>query len=205
MKLLRVLQERVFQRIGETEDREFQGKIVAATHRDLDVELAEGRFRHDFYYRLCADVIHTPSLRDQLRDTPGELESLVLILARRIVGEDEADALTVDVVHWIERNLAPDYAWPGNVRELEQCVRSILVRQEYRPVRAAATTGASAGMSAPVLRGEASAEEVLREYCTRVYFQVGSYEEAARRLDLDRRTVKAKIDPELLERLQSRS
>ena len=60
-------------------------------------------------------------------------------------------------------------------------------------------------MSGPVLRGEASAEEVLREYCTRVYFQVGSYEEAARRLDLDRRTVKAKIDPELLERLQSRS
>ena len=57
VKLLRVLQSRTFQRIGETKPRRFEGKVIAATNRDLDEEIGAGRFRSDLYYRLCADVV----------------------------------------------------------------------------------------------------------------------------------------------------
>src|SRR6266536_1572236 len=86
VKLLRVLQTRTFQRVGDTQERRFQGKIVAATNRDLAAEMAAGRFRPDLYYRLCADVIETPSLAAILRDAPGELPALLRFLAARIAG-----------------------------------------------------------------------------------------------------------------------
>ncbi|MCZ6664310.1 MAG: sigma-54 factor interaction domain-containing protein, partial [Gammaproteobacteria bacterium] len=84
VKLLRVLQSRRFQRLGETTDREFHGKIIAATNRDLSSAMRGGEFREDFYYRLCADVIRTPSLREQLAEAPDDLGNLILFIARRI-------------------------------------------------------------------------------------------------------------------------
>src|SRR5262249_61527665 len=66
-KLLRVLQNRTFSRVGDTAIRRFKGKLIAATNRDLAVEIEARRFREDFYYRLCADVIETPPLAPQLR------------------------------------------------------------------------------------------------------------------------------------------
>jgi hypothetical protein len=201
VKLLRVLQSRILQRIGETQERSFQGKIIAATNRDLEAKIESGQFRRDFYYRLCADVVETPSLREQLADQPEELRSLVLILARRIAGEEEGESLAEDVVAWIEANLPHDYPWLGNVRELEQCARNVLVRQEYRPLSVSRKSGDP--LVEALGRGELSADELLRYYCTRVYLQAGSYEEAARRLSLDRRTVKARVDPELLAKWSS--
>ena len=99
--------------------------------------------------------------------------------------------------------LPDDYAWPGNVRELEQCVRSVLVQGTYVPPRRfdVGPTDTGDGIARALLAGEASAEDLLREYTTRVYARVGSYEAAARVLGLDRRTVKAKLDPELLAEL----
>ena len=81
VKLLRVLQSRGFQRMGETSDREFHGKIIAATNRDLAAAMRGGQFREDFYYRLCADVIHTPSLREQLAEAPDDLPAILDALA----------------------------------------------------------------------------------------------------------------------------
>src|SRR5262249_17192229 len=92
-KLLRGLQRRQFQRLGETEDREFVGKTVAATNCDLAAEMRAGRFREDFYYRLCADHITTPSLREQLAEAPDDLYSLLVFIARKEIGDDEAEAL----------------------------------------------------------------------------------------------------------------
>jgi transcriptional regulator with GAF, ATPase, and Fis domain len=198
VKLLRVLQSRRFQRVGETREREFTGKIIAATNRDLVEERSAGRFRSDLYYRLCADVIRTPTLREQLADSPEDLAHLVELLCTRIVGEAETATLRREVLSWIEKALGASYTWPGNVRELEQCVRNVLVRGEYHPE----PVRSSGDLGSELERGELSAEDLLRRYCTLVYARTGSYEEAARRLGLDRRTVKAKVDLELLARMR---
>jgi DNA-binding NtrC family response regulator len=194
VKLLRVLQERTFQRLGETVPRRFDGKIIAATNRDLAAEIAAGRFRADFYYRLCADVIRTPSLAEQLRDAPGELSSLVLFLVRRVVGEQDSGELAAEVELWIRTHLGPDYEWPGNVRELEQCVRNVMVRGEYRPLPSPRSAGAPGGsLEASVSDARLTADELLDAYCALVHARTGSFVEAARRLGLDRRTVRARV------------
>src|SRR5262249_2233744 len=72
VKLLRVLQTRTFQRLGDTRDRRFHGKIIAATNRELATEMAAGRFRKDLYYRLCSDIVVTPALQEHLRPPPGD-------------------------------------------------------------------------------------------------------------------------------------
>ncbi len=206
VKLLRVLQNRTFQRIGETTERRFEGKIVAATNRDLERGIEDGSFREDLYYRLCANVIEMPTLREQIAADDGAFEQLVQVIAVRIAGsEDEGDGLAKEVLAFVRGGLSADYAWPGNVRELEQCVRSVLVQGSYAPPRRGhlAVDGAASGISPTLLAGEASADALLRDYTTRVYAKVGSYEAAARVLGLDRRTVKAKIDPELLEELRA--
>lgn len=182
VKLLRVLQTRAFQRIGETTTRHFAGKIVAATNRDLATAI-----RRDFYYRLCADVVTTPSLAEQLAGNRDELRHLVLYIARNVAGESEADDVTTDVLRLIDHRLGPSYAWPGNFRELEQCVRSVIVRGDYVPA-----ASPPPAMSSPE-DGTMTEEELLRWYTSLVYAQTGSYLEVARRLGIDRRTVRARL------------
>jgi transcriptional regulator with PAS, ATPase and Fis domain len=202
VKLLRVLQNRTFQRLGETEERTFAGRVIAATNRNLDVEMQQGRFREDFYYRLCSDVVRTPSLAQQLADYPDDLGNLVLFLARR-VARDAAEPLAEEVTAWIEANLGRDYSWPGNFRELEQCLRNIMIRNTYCPAANVAQSPVRAPaeeLTTKLQSAKLTADQLLRRYCTLVYAQTGSYEQAARRLKLDRRTVKSKVDPELLDR-----
>ena len=191
VKLLRILQSRTFQRLGETKDRSFSGKIIAATNRDLADGLREGRLREDFYYRICSDIVTTPGLREQLADEPGDLGNLVLFIARRIVGP-EAERVTEEVVGWIDEHLGRDYPWAGNIRELEQCVCNVLIRGSYEPP-CSRPRGAGDALADDVRAGRLTADELLRRYCTLVYEQCDSYEGAARRLGLDRRTVKAKV------------
>ena len=197
VKLLRILQTRTFQRLGETQDRAFLGKVVAATNRNVADELKAGRFREDFYYRICSDIITTPSLRAQLADAPGDLGNLVLFIAGRIVGA-EADAVTEEVVSWIDEHLGREYPWPGNIRELEQCVCNVLIRRSYEPLHPE-PRDVEAELAEEMTAGRLTADELLRRYCTMVYVQCGAYEAAARRLGLDRRTVKTRVDAGLLE------
>ena len=142
----------------------------------------------DFYYRLCSDIITTPSLAEQLRESPDELPNLILFLARRLVGDGEADALADEVRAWIEEHLGPTYPWPGNVRELEQCVRNVFIRREYRPPTVC--DGHPEGQLAAALRaGQLTADQLLARYCALVYAETRNYQETARHLGLDRRTV----------------
>ena len=183
VKLLRVLQTRSFQRLGDTTTRHFAGKIIAATNRDL---AATGEFRRDFYYRLCSDVITTPSLREQLGENDDELRHLVLHVATTVAGAEEAETIAADVMRVIAKRLGPDYPWSGNFRELEQCVRSVVVRGDYSPSPVAPREPVA-------LDGSMSEEELLRWYTNLVYKQTGSYQEVARRLGIDRRTVSARL------------
>jgi DNA-binding NtrC family response regulator len=191
-KMLRVVQLRAFARVGETQTRQFHGKLVAATNRDLAEDMRTGRFREDLYYRLCSDLIQTTPLREQLADAPEDLHNLVLFVAERIAG-DEAGELAREVEHWIETRLGSNYPWPGNIRELEQCVRNCLVRGEYHPAQRQRPESGVAAWLADAERGALSADELLNHYCRWVYRQAGTYEKTAERIGLDRRTVKRRI------------
>ena len=191
VKLLRVIETRTFHAVGETAGRQFCGKLVAATNRDLAAAIGAGRFREDLYYRLCSDQIATPSLAEQLAGSPRVLYELIVYMARRVAGS-EGDELAGEVTAWIDTHLGPDYPWPGNYRELEQCVRNVLIRKDYRPSPGGARD-ASQQLADELRAGRLPAEELLTRYCRLVYERTGSYEETARRLGLDRRTVRRKI------------
>ncbi len=118
VKLLRVLQERVLDRVGGTAEIPVNIRVVAATHRDLRAEVESGRFRDDLYYRLAVIPIPVPPLRDR----PGDALMLARLFARKHSKRD----LVFDpsLSEAIER-----HTWPGNVRELENAVqRLVLVR-----------------------------------------------------------------------------
>ena len=112
-------------------------------------------------------------------------------MSRKVAGA-EAEELAGEVIAWIGENLEPDYPWPGNYRELEQCVKNVLIRRDYRPSRADAEDPVEQ-FAQDFRAGRLTAEQLLSRYCTVVYRQTGSYEETARRLQLDRRTVKSKV------------
>ena len=192
VKLLRVLQDRAFQRVGESRPRRFAGKIIAATNRDLPTEMEAGRFRRDLFYRLSGDLLRTPTLREQVAGDSAELARLAAFVARRVIGKDDdaaCDALTAETLEVVARDLGGDYAWPGNFRELEQCVRNVLVRRRY----AAAADPRIDDFPAAVAAGTLSADELLARYVARVWRSAGSYEAAARRLKMDRRTVRSRV------------
>ncbi|HZU29342.1 MAG TPA: sigma 54-interacting transcriptional regulator [Bryobacteraceae bacterium] len=191
VKLLRVIETRRFSPVGDTALRVFRGKLIAATNRNLPEEIQARRFRDDLYYRLCADLIRTPSLSEQIRESPEVLHEIVFYMVRRTVG-DEAERCLPEVEAWMEKHLPRDYSWPGNYRELEQCVRNIVIRRSYQPIPD--QSAANDPFLARFRAGELKADEVLSYYAALVYRHAGSYEEAARRLGLDRRTVKAKVE-----------
>ena len=191
VKLLRVIETRSFHPVGSTASKAFRGKLIAATNRDLAARSAAGEFREDLYYRLCSDQIVTPSLAQQIADSPAALEELIVYMTRKVAGA-EAESLAGDVRRWIEKNLPRDYSWPGNYRELEQCVKNVLIRHDYRPLNAPARTAAD-DLSKALEEGRLTADQLLSRYCTLIYKRTGSYEETARRLGLDRRTVKSKV------------
>ena len=135
--------------------------------------------------------------------------------SRRLAGLVAPEALGVllqvtrawvaaEVLEVVRTSLGADYPWPGNIRELAQCVRNVLVRIEYRPPAAPERDRAGLkGFLASIEEGALTAEAALSGYATIVYARCGTYEEAARRLGLDRRTVKARIDAQLLTRLRT--
>jgi transcriptional regulator with PAS, ATPase and Fis domain len=166
--------------------------------------MRRGRFRADLYYRLCSDMIVAPSLEQRLLDTPEDLQHLVSFIAARLLGEQEAAGLTSEVQQWIERQLDPAYAWPGNVRELEQCVRNIMVRRSYDPSRAGPQAAIEA-LAGAVCAGTLTAEDLMRHYCSLVYARTGNYQETARRLGLDHRTIKSRIDESLVQQFRGQA
>jgi transcriptional regulator of acetoin/glycerol metabolism len=88
------------------------------------------------YYRLCADRIATPTLRERIEAEPNELELMVTVLSERIAGPEHGAALAGEVLDWIARELGRDYGWPGNVRELElssACAMSWCASATARP------------------------------------------------------------------------
>ena len=187
IKLLQVLQERTFTPVGGREKKRFSGRVIAATNRQLDALRREGRFRDDFFYRLCSDVIEVPTLRRRIAESPAELEQLVRLLVARVTG-GAAPELAALVLEALERSLPRGYPWPGNVRELEQAVRRVLLTGSYAAQSAGATLSEEAALVEKLRAGTLGAEELLARYCGMLHRRLGSYAEVARVTGLDPRT-----------------
>jgi DNA-binding NtrC family response regulator len=193
-KLLRVLVERRIRPVGSDHEVAFDARVVAATHRDLQAEVEEGRFREDLFFRLEVLTVEVPPLRARGSD--------LLLLAQRFV-ERAARSSGRTVVGLTsaaaERLLA--YSWPGNVRELENAMERAVALTSYdrivvedlpariRNYRRSDVLVASQDPSELV-----SLEEVERRYILRVLESVGGNKTlAARILGLDRRTLYRKL------------
>jgi sigma-54 specific flagellar transcriptional regulator A len=129
VKILRVLQERTFERVGSNESRNSNVRIIAATHRDLEEAIKQGEFREDLYYRLNVFPIVTPPLRERVEDIP----LLVNELVRRIEHEKRGSVrLSPAAIYALCQ-----YTWPGNVRELANLVERLAILHPYGVVDAA--------------------------------------------------------------------
>jgi transcriptional regulator with GAF, ATPase, and Fis domain len=128
-KLLRVLQERSFERVGSSETIDVDVRVLATTNRDLKREVAEGRFREDLYYRLAVVPVEVPPLRDRQEDVPQLIEHFLQRCAERL--DRTPAALDSGAMDLLVR-----YPWPGNVRELENVVTRASVLQGDTPMTA---------------------------------------------------------------------
>jgi sigma-54 dependent transcriptional regulator, flagellar regulatory protein len=150
VKLLRVLQERSYERVGSNATLSCNVRIIAATHRNLEDSIARGTFREDLYYRLNVFPIETPALRDRLVDLPDLIAELARTLAPK---GGQPLRLAPDALAALAR-----YPWPGNVRELSNLVERLAVLHPNGVVRAADLPQRYAGGTAAAARtAEASA------------------------------------------------
>jgi DNA-binding NtrC family response regulator len=145
--LLRVLQERTFERVGGTTPIRANVRILCATHRDLRAMVERGEFRQDLYFRLSGIVLHVPPLRARL----GDLPLLVHHLLRRIADErgEEAKGITPEALALLAR-----HRWPGNVRELENALRAASLFAEGSAIEATDLTEHVEALRPLASRGE---------------------------------------------------
>jgi len=123
VKLLRVLQEEVVRRLGDTKDVKVDVRIVAATHRDLAEEAKAGRFREDLYYRINVLSLAIPPLRERREDVP-------ILLEHFMVKQNQRLGTDVRGFSNEAKKILLEYGWPGNVRELENTVERAMVLAE---------------------------------------------------------------------------
>jgi formate hydrogenlyase transcriptional activator len=119
-KLLRVLQEQEFERLGSGRTHHVDVRLVAATNRDLAAMVAQGEFRSDLYYRLNVFPILLPPLRSRREDVPALVEQFVNVFSRRM--RKQIDYVSPDTMAALQ-----SYAWPGNVRELENMIERAVI------------------------------------------------------------------------------
>lgn len=120
VKLLRVLQEREVERVGDSSRRKIDIRIVTATHQDLYARVREGHFREDLYYRLKVFPIHLPTLRERREDIPFLADHFIQRMNRKT-------GKTVARISPAAMRIFMDYPWPGNVRELENAIEHAFV------------------------------------------------------------------------------
>jgi DNA-binding NtrC family response regulator len=190
--LLRVLQERRFFRVGGTTEIQVDVRVIAATHRELEAEVREGRFRDDLFYRLNVINVRIPPLRERREDVPllaqEFLDRLSHELGREVSGiSDEALRLLMD------------HDWPGNVRELENaveralvsCKSGVLAAEDFAFLRPAAAFPGGPGLALPA---GLTLQEIEKQYIAATLQRTqGNIKAAADALGIDRSTLYEKI------------
>ena len=212
-KLLRVLEDREFERVGGGKTLRMSARVIAATHRDLQEEVGTGWFRADLYFRLCVLPIRVPPLRERLQDLPVLVDHILEEL-----GERRGRAVVLPAPGFLVPMLA--YTWPGNVRELIHVLERLLVRCPENamtaehvagvlgdapgflgvrgalregPVEGPATTRAFEGPSAAETPLEGREEEA-RRIAGALLASGGNVARAARRLQMPRSTLRYRVE-----------
>jgi two-component system, NtrC family, response regulator AlgB len=183
-KLLRLLQERCYERVGETKTRASDVRILAATNRNLEAEIAAGRFREDLFYRLNVIELTVPPLRERVDDILPLAEHLLRFFVRengkQIAGFSEA-----------AREAIRCYPWPGNVRELRNAIERAVILSSGPLV-------GPEGLPAQILRGDRfptlppgsmTLEQIEAEHIRRVLSTTETIDEAASKLGIDPSTL----------------
>jgi two-component system, NtrC family, response regulator AlgB len=183
-QLLRFLQEKAFERVGESRTRHADVRIVSATNRDLEADVRQGRFREDLLYRLNVVEVGVPALRQRRED--------ILPLARRLL------RFFAGTLHRPGLEFSPEaeallegYPWPGNVRELRNAVEraAIVWPADLLAPAAFPERIAAAETAAPLVGGPFTLEQIEREHVLRVLASSPTLEEAARILGIDASTL----------------
>jgi DNA-binding NtrC family response regulator len=188
-KLLRVLEQKEIQRVGGTRPLRVDVRVIAATNRDLALEVSRGRFREDLYYRLSVVHLHVPPLRERKEDLP-----LLAIEFLRQLGMDASAHLTAETFRELER-----HDWPGNVRELRNTLVRAVTLMEPPKIEAERPDVAPderigeklLDLSVPLPEGRAKlVAEYERAYLGKLLTECnGNISEVARRAQLDRMSV----------------
>jgi DNA-binding NtrC family response regulator len=196
VKLLRVIQEGEIRRVGSNQTRQMDVRIVAASNRDVEEEVAAGRFRNDLFYRLNAVSIVLPPLRERREDIPPLAQSF----ARRIYSLSPRVSFSTEAVELLEQ-----YHWPGNIRELENAVvraaamcdgtiRAQDLPERIRNSREPEEVKDAAPVEDPEMEEWPSLSEVEHRYVERVLGKTGGNKQAASRvLGVDRKTLNRMI------------
>ncbi len=192
VKILRVLEERKFERVGGQETIEVDVRLIAATNRDLKKMVAEGKFREDLFYRLYVVVIHLPPLRERAGDIP--------LLARHFLKElSETNGKKIESITPDAMDILLAYSWPGNVRQLRNIIERMIVlsrgeKLTVRDIPAAIRDGVqpkAGAVSAPNM----SLDEVEKQHIINALKNNGENRtKAAAQLGISRRTLHRKLN-----------
>jgi NtrC-family two-component system response regulator AlgB len=185
-KLLRFLQERQFERVGENRTRRADVRIVVATNRDLEADVAAGRFRQDLLYRLNVVELTVPPLRQRGDDVLRLAERFLRFFA--VKAKRPLFTLSPAAAQVLLR-----YPWPGNVRELRNVMERVAILWPAQTVEPAAfperIRAGSAAEESPSLGGDYTLDQIEREHILRVLFRAKTGDEAAKILGIDASTL----------------
>jgi len=186
-KLLRVLQDGEFERLGGTQTIKVDTRIIAATNRNLEEEVHQGRFREDLWYRLNVFPITSPPLRDRADDIPLLVNFYVTKIAKRM-------GKTIDIIPVTAMDALQQYHWPGNIRELENVLERAVINSSGPKLRLVDELKKSVHDSFTPSRTLAAVE---RDYILQVLeltnWKVSGKNSAAEILGLDRSTLRARM------------
>jgi NtrC-family two-component system response regulator AlgB len=183
-KLLRFLQDRQFERVGETRTRRADVRLLAATNRDLEADIRSGRFREDLWFRLNVIEVRVPSLRERFDDIL-PLATRFLAFFARAVGR-RPPTLSPDAAR-----ILVEYAWPGNVRELRNAIERAVILWPSDVIEPAAFPERLVGGRArgPAVGGDYTLEELERAHLTAIIARSPTMEAAAQTLGIDDSTL----------------
>ncbi|MBI5181545.1 MAG: sigma-54-dependent Fis family transcriptional regulator [Nitrospirae bacterium] len=196
-KVLRVLQEREFERVGGTKTLKVDVRVIAATNKELDKEVKAGRFRDDLYYRLNVVTVHMPSLRERRED-------VIPLVNHFLRYYKEKNNKPIKGIHPEAISLMQNYNWPGNVRELENAIERavIMSRGEYIvPSDLPIAIQSYPSFDSPLIKGGqrgveagASIKDVEKNLIVKTLNETnGNRTKAAKLLGITRRTLLNKI------------